>query len=219
MLTLYGAKMSRAFRVLWLLREIGIPFEHVETEFLDGSSRRPEFLVINPNGRVPAIDDDGVLMFESMAINLYLAKKYRTALSAEGLLEEGLATQWSFWAICETEKALLFAAFNRLLFAEADRSEAEAAIAIAHVQRPLAVIERRLTETPFLLGDRFTVADLNVASVLALMLVLQVEIEAYPALKAWLRVCLGRAAAHGWESLSFTIPRPSSHIGMLAMLL
>ena len=219
MLTVYGSKMSRAFRVLWLLREIGVPFTHVETGFLDGGCHVPEFLKINPNGRVPAIDDNGVLMFESMAINLYLADKYHSALSVAGSLENALAMQWSFWALNEAEKALLFVAFNRLLFAEPERRPEEAAIAVHHVQRPLAVLDQHLQQTPFVLGQRFTVADLNVASVLALIPITGIDIEAYPAVQAWLAVCLERPAAEGWDALAFTIPRPSTHLGMLAMLL
>ena len=219
MLTIYGTQMSRAFRVLWLVKEIGIPYQHVATKFLDGSCRRPEFLDINPNGRVPAIDDDGLLMFESMAITLYLARKYPSALSAEGLEQESLATQWSLWATTETEKALLFAAFNRMLFAEAERDEEEAKVAMAHVRRPLGALERHLSDKSFLLGDKFTVADLNVSSVLALIPIIGMDLNAFPRVHAWLHKCLDRPAAQGWDALDFCIPRPKGHIGTVAMLL
>lgn len=219
MLTIYGTQMSRAFRVLWLVKEMAIPYRHVATEFLDGSCGRPDFLTINPNGRIPAIEDDGLLMFESMAITLYLARKYAGALSADGLVEECLATQWSLWATTEAEKPLLFAAFNRLLFAESERSEEEASLALSRVLRPLGVLEKHLADRPFVLGDRFTVADLNVSSVLALIPIIGMELTEFPRVQKWLQTCLERPAAAGWDALDFCIPRPKNHLGMLAMLM
>ena len=88
MLTLYGAMASRAHRVVWMLKELGLDYEHVPTHFMDGSTRKPEFLAINPNGRVPVINDAGFIVYESMAINLYLAKKYGGVLAPQGLQEE-----------------------------------------------------------------------------------------------------------------------------------
>lgn len=96
---------SRSHRVVWMLKELGLPFEHVLTNFMDDSTRRPEFLAINPNGRVPVPDDDGFKIFESMAINLYLARKHAGALGPRDLSEDALMTQWSFWVVTEVEKA------------------------------------------------------------------------------------------------------------------
>ncbi len=75
-LKIYGVARSRAFRTLWMAAELGLPYEHVKVDFADGGTRQPAYLAINPNGHVPAIDDDGFRLWESMAINLYLAKKY-----------------------------------------------------------------------------------------------------------------------------------------------
>ena len=74
-LKIYGVALSRAGRTLWLAEELGLPYEHVKTTFT-GGTRTPEYLKINPNGRIPAIDEDGFTLWESMAINLYLAKKH-----------------------------------------------------------------------------------------------------------------------------------------------
>lgn len=100
-LRIYGVEGSRAFRVYWLARELGLEFEAVPTHFLGGATRTPEFLSINPNGRIPVIVDDGFCLWESMAINLYLARKHGGSLAPQGLREEALATQWSFWAIVD----------------------------------------------------------------------------------------------------------------------
>ena len=131
MITLYGAMASRAHRVVWMLKELGLSFTHVPTGFTDGSTHRPAFLAINPNGRVPVLVDDGWALCESMAINLYLARRYGGPLAPDGLKQDALCTQWSFWVVTEVEKPLLLASANRRLFAEALRHEDEADMAIA----------------------------------------------------------------------------------------
>ena len=113
MITLYGSMASRAHRTVWMLKELGLPFQHEPTNFMDGSTRKPGFLAVNPNGRVPVIDDDGFIVYESMAINLYLARKHGGPIAANGLREETAAMQWSFWVVTEIEKPLLLAAANR----------------------------------------------------------------------------------------------------------
>ena len=76
MLKIYGIPRSRAFRTLWMAKELGLDYENVATDMGKGETRTPEFLAINPNGHIPAIDDDGFVLWESIAINLYLAKKH-----------------------------------------------------------------------------------------------------------------------------------------------
>ena len=210
---------SRSHRVVWMLKELGLPFEHVLTNFMDGSTRKPEFLAINPNGRVPVLDDEGFRIFESMAINLYLAKKHESPLGPRDLIEDALMTQWSFWVVTEVEKPLLFAAANTLLFAEGSRNTDEAAMALGKLQRPFKVLEARLHDRDYLLGDRFTAADLNVAIVMEFIPLAGIDIEAFPRMKTWLSRCLERPAAADWKDVKFTIPRPPTPMGVLHMFL
>jgi glutathione S-transferase len=219
MIKLYGHLMSRAHRVAWMLKELDLPYEHVPVHFLDGSTRRPEYLAINPNGRVPAVDDDGLKLFESLAINLHLARKYGGPLAPAGLEEEALATQWTMWVITEVEKPLLFAAANLFLFEEGLRDAAEAEMAMDRLARPFGVLDAHLRERPCLLGKRFTVADLNVASVMTLAPLAHIDLERWPRLRAWLNDCLERPAAADWKPIRFTIPRPATPMGVLQMFL
>lgn len=219
MITLYGATASRAHRVLWMLRELGLPFEHVPTGFLDGSTRRPEFLAINPNGRVPVLVDDGFVIYESLAINLYLAAQYPGPLTPGSVREAALATQWSFWVVTEVEKPLLFASANRRLFAEGQRDETEARMAIAKLGRPLRVLDAHLAGRPWLLGECFTVADLNVATVMDLAPQCGIALGEWPHLQAWHRRALDRPAASDWKDVRFSIPRPPTALDLLRMFL
>ena len=217
MLKLYGSMASRAHRVVWMLKELGFAFEHVPTPFQDGSTRQPAFLAINPNGRVPALDDDGFCLFESLAINLYLAKKHGGPLAPNGLHEDALATQWSFWVVTEVEKPLLLASANRALFAERSRSEEEVQMALTKLDRPFKVLDAHLQKMPHLLGERFTVADLNVATVMDLAPQCGISLEDWPHLNAWHRRCLERPAAADWKTVKFFIPRPPTPLGVLKM--
>ena len=217
MRTLYGSMASRAHRVVWMLKELGLAFEHVPTNFFDGSTHQPEFLAINPNGRVPALDDDGLLLWESLAINLYLARQYGGSLAPETTREDALATQWSFWVATEIEKPLLLASANRALFAKEQRSEEEAQLAIAKLGRPFKVLDNHLAGTPHLLGARFTVADLNVATVMDLAPQCGISLQAWPHVDAWHQRCLARPAASDWKDIQFSIPRPATALGILKM--
>ena len=75
-LRIYGIARTRAYRALWVAMELGLDYEHLPIEIGDAGARSPEFLAINPNGRLPVIVDDGFVLFESLAITLYLAKKH-----------------------------------------------------------------------------------------------------------------------------------------------
>ena len=217
MTVLYGDIRSRAHRVVWMLKELGVPYEHVPTNFLDGSTQRPEFKRVNPNGRVPALVDGELHLFESLAINLYLARKHGGPLAPIDLVEEALSTQWTLWVVTEIEKPLLLAAANKQLFNEGLRRPEETGAMLEKLDRPFRVLDAHLSAQPYLLGDRFTVADLNVSSVLTLAPITGIELDAWPALGAWATRCLERPAAADWKPIRFTVPRPDSPIGMLKM--
>jgi glutathione S-transferase len=208
MITLYGAPASRAHRVMWMLKELNIAFDHVPTDFLRGGTRDQNFLKINPNGRVPVLVDDDRAIFESMAINLYLARKSACSLAPGNLWEDGQATQWSFWAVTEVEKPLLLAACNKLLFAEHERSPTELDQMLTRLQRPFGVLNAHLSERAYVLGERFTVTDLNIAAMMSLVPLAGIALSGYPAMDAWLHDCLERPAAADWKKISFRVPRP-----------
>ena len=119
-LTIYGTARSRTARVLWMAKELGLAFEHVPLMMGDAALKQPAFLKINPAGRVPAIDDDGFVMAESLAINLYLARKYgdraSPSLAPASLEEEARIWQWSSWAMTDLEIPLNLIHLHRNFF-------------------------------------------------------------------------------------------------------
>lgn len=215
MITLYGAPASRAHRVMWMLKELGLAFEHVPTDFQHGGTRTAAFLALNPNGRVPVLVDDGLVLFESMAINLYLAQRYGGTLAPRDLTEQALATQWSFWVVTEIEKPLLLAAANLILFAPEQRDADELQRMLNRLDRPFKVLDAHLARQNHVLGERFTVADLNIAALMSLVPLAGVKLDAYPRLRDWLFACLERPAAADWKPIRFTVPRPPAQM-MLA---
>ena len=194
MIKLYGIPMSRAFRSLWALEEIGIEYENVPVNFI-GDSKKPEYLAINPNGRIPALVDGALTLFESMAINLYLAKKYDGGLQPKALEDEARALQWSFWAMTELEAHLLKILMNRVLLPEKQRDPAEAEAGVEALQAPLRVLDGALAGRSFLLGDTFTIADLNVAAVLSWARLVGLDLSSFANVKRWFEACLSRPAA------------------------
>lgn len=192
-LTVYGQAQSRALRALWMVEELGVDYRHVPTTFSEGS-KKPEYLEINPNGRIPAIEDDGFRLWESMAINLYLAKKYGKELAPRTLEEEALATQWSFWVMTEVEKPLLQVLFHSLGLMGVEKSSEKAAEFLETLQPAFRVLDGALAGKKYLVGERFTVADLNVASVLGWLRLAGADVSRHRNLHDWLGRCAGREA-------------------------
>ena len=192
-LTVYGQSGSRAIRALWMAEELGVDFEHVPTRFAD-QSKEADYLKVNPNGRVPTVDDDGFIVWESMAVNLYLAKKYGGELGPKDLQEDATATQWSFWVMTEIEKSLLQALFLTLGLFGQEKDPEGAAAALAELDRPLAVLEAELEDKDYLMGGRFTVADLNVASVMTFTRMVGEDLSKWPKVQAWFGRCTAREA-------------------------
>jgi glutathione S-transferase len=195
-LKIYGVPRSRAFRALWLAKELRLDYENVPLDFATGETRRMPYIAINPNGHVPAIDDDGFILWESMAINLYLAKKHALGtLYPTALHDEARVWQWSLWGMTELERHVLTAMFNRAILPEGERDAAAADQAEKELQHPLQVLNDALVKTPYLIGGDFTVADLNVASILSWARPARIDFGPFPKAADWLSRCALRPAA------------------------
>ncbi len=193
MIKLYGVTASRALRSLWAAEEVGVDFEHVPTHFAD-DSKKPEYLAINPNGRVPALVDGDLVLFESMAINLYLAEKYSGDLWPKTVEDEARTYQWSFWGMTELEPHLIQLFLHRNMLPDDQRDAAQAEAAELALQKPLAVLDGALKSRDTLLGHAFGIADLNVASVLMLAPLVKFDFSNYARAQRWYDACTARPA-------------------------
>ena len=203
-LKIYGAARSRAFRSLWAAGELALGYEHIPIDQRKGETRTPAFLALNPKGHIPVIEDGGLRLSESMAINLYLAKKYGSGeggLYPQSLEDEARALEWSFWGITEIEPPLFVALKNRTLLAEEQRDAKAAEAAAASLEAPLAVLDGALAASPYLLGERFSIADLNLASILSWARPAGIDLGAMPRAALWLKTCLERPAARAARQL------------------
>lgn len=198
--TIYGISGSRALRSLWAIEETGIDYNHVATHFVD-DSKAAEYLTVNPNGRIPALVDGDLTLFESMAINLYLCKQYGTDLYPVEPADEARAMQWSVWGISEIEPLQMQIVVQKLFTPEEKRNAAVIERASKGLQRPLKVLNAALEGRDYLLGDAFSVADLNVAAVMLLLDMIKFDYSEHANVARWAKACHGRPALVRAQSL------------------
>ncbi|MFW6052132.1 MAG: glutathione S-transferase family protein [Myxococcota bacterium] len=189
-MTLYAAPMSSATPVVHALAELEVPHETVWLDLAKGDQRRPEYLALNPNGKVPCLVVDGTPMFEALAIMQWLgdrfgvARKLWPAADAPERLE---ALSWTTWAYVTYGTQL-----TRLIYATGDRVPAEfhsathAKGAREELDQLLGLLDARLTDRDYLLGDDFSLADLIVASVVTYGTYCGASADAHARVKAWL---------------------------------
>jgi len=196
MLTIYGISASRAFRNLWLLEELGLDYRHEPVEFRSGATESPEMLALNPNGHIPVLTDDDLVLYESMAINLYLASRY----GGDGPLwpadpgQQGLVYQWSFWVMTEVELLLLSVLMHKRVMPEAQRDPDKVSRNTGILRKPFGVLNQALEKRDWLLGDAFSLADLNVAAVVSWARAARMDLADYPRLVDWVKACMARPA-------------------------
>lgn len=205
-LKIYGTAASRAARPLWVAHELGLAYEHIPLPYLGGATRTPEFLKVNPNGRIPVVDDGGVLVWESMACTLYLAERFMSpdglSLAAQTHAERAEILRWSFWVVTECEKDALIFLMHGVLMPAERRKPQLAEESLRHLAGPLRILNQHLQDRPWLAGERFTVADVCVASVVAWIAGASDLMAQCPQAREWLRRCLARPAYQAVRSLA-----------------
>jgi len=188
---LYGTPISRALRSIWAAEEVGVDYELIPTSNL-ADSKTPEYLAINPNGRIPALVDGDLVLFESMAINLYLARIYGGKLYPSDSHDEARAIQWTIWGMTELDPHLIPMVVHKVILPENERDPAVVANAEAAVERPLAVLDAQLADREYLLGGDFSIADLNVAGALLTANFVNFDISKHENATRWMSRCTGR---------------------------
>lgn len=198
MITLYGVARSRASRPLWLLGEVGLDYGHVpviqayrlkDAHAADAplNTASPQYLAINPQGQVPCMTDGALTLTESMAITLYLASRYGGDLGPKDAGEAALMTQWALHAVSAVETPALEIILT-MTNGGASSAEGQGAIAVAaeRLRRPLARVEAHLATHGYLVGGRFTVADINMAECVRYAQGHSALMAEFPVVSAWL---------------------------------
>ncbi|AIC26372.1 glutathione S-transferase protein [Rhizobium etli bv. mimosae str. IE4771] len=206
MLTIYGVYRSRASRVYWVAEELGLEFRSVPVlqarRLADPlaaeaplNTHSADFTAVNPMAQIPSIRDGDLVMHESLAITLYLARKHGGPLSGQTVEEDGLLTMWTIWAASQVEphSVRIVLTYDNGLENSAEGKETIAA-ACYGLRRPLAALEGHLAGRRWIFGDRFTVADLNIAEVLRYAQSEAALFDAHPNIKAWIERCQSRPA-------------------------
>ena len=192
MLQLYGNPRSRAMRCLWMLEEMGEPYQLIEKSTRTDELLSADYVCLNPNARIPTLVDGDFVLWESMAINLYLAQRYTGPMHCANSHVLGLAAQWSFWAMLEMEALLLDLLNHRAVLPEFARDPSYAERDELLLGKPLEVLNNTLTH---LTGGEFSVTDLNVASILVWGKMGRLNLSPYPNVARWLDSCLRRPAS------------------------
>ncbi|MDO5641619.1 MAG: glutathione S-transferase family protein [Paracoccus sp. (in: a-proteobacteria)] len=206
MLTIHGVTRSRASRIIWLCHEIGLPFRQIpviqayrladpDAPGAPLNTHSQSFLRLSPSGAIPVIEDAGLVLAESYAINLHLGRKHGAPLGPMDGAEDALMMQWSFYAATAIEPDAL-----TLLFlhdaGNAQKGEDQALVAHAaeRLIRPFKVIEDHLSRHAHLVGARFTLADIAMAETIRYAQGYAPLMEGFPALRQWLADAQARPA-------------------------
>ncbi len=195
MIVLYGKASSRTSRNLWALEELGVPYRHVPHDYRTGDTRNPDYLAINPAGKIPALADGEVVMTESLAMNIYLAQTYgQGGLWPATPGAQAKCLQWTLWAATELEPPAVGRVIEFFFKAEADRDQKQIAALAERTKPVLNVLAAALKSSPYLAGATFTIADLNVAAVAEYLVRSNFDLSPWPVVETWVKTSLARPA-------------------------
>lgn len=168
MITVYGCPNTRSVRVVWALEEIGADYDYRKIDLQQGEGRTPQFLAINPGGKVPALVEDGWVLTESAAICLYLGDRFPDAklTPPAGSRQRAQHDQWCIFAVAELEQPLWTMAKHRFALPEERRVPAIVDTARWEFSVAAKVLDVGLGERPFILGDAFSAADILLGNIL-----------------------------------------------------
>lgn len=193
---LYGFPLSpNTRRVLFAMHEVNAQFDFVPVDLTQGAHRTPEYLALNPNGRVPCLVDQDFVLWESNAILQYLAARFpEHHLDGERARERGEVACWLFLNAAHLGPAFAHIFAHTLRLPEDKRVPAIAENGRAEAARCLAVVDGRLAQHEYLAGNRFTIADISVAATVSVAAMIGVDLAAYPSVSRWFHAVSSRAA-------------------------
>lgn len=198
-MTFYYAPMSSAVISHWAIEELGAPVEKVKIDLSKGEQKKPEYVALNPNGKVPLLVVDGTPIFETVAILSFLGETYgvEKGLFPEAGAKRAEAMKWMVWTSVTLGEALSrFAHAGHERFPKELHHEPSRARGKSDVESCVSILEGELTKTkkPYLLGDTFTLADLHVSGWVGYLGMMGFDLSKYPTVVAWSQRCTQRPA-------------------------
>ena len=201
MITLYGSPRSSAGRCVWAMEEAGTAYVLKDVDMRNKEHKSEAYLKINPMGKVPAMIDGDVTLFESMAINYYIAEKYKKELLGTTYLEKGLSMQWSFWSTSELQPPIIEVFIQKVFIPDDKRDHSVIENNLKKVPALLNVLNKDLAEKKFVAGNQFTIGDINTASVVSICPMIGIDFADYPNIKNWLDAMNERPAYQKYQNL------------------
>ncbi|MEY4578692.1 MAG: hypothetical protein RL701_3395 [Pseudomonadota bacterium] len=196
-ITFYYAPMSSSSPVAWALAELGVPHEKVKFDLARRDQKKPEFLALNPNGKVPTLVVDGTPLFEALAIIQWLGDRFGTekqlwpAASEPDRLQALAWTTWSY--------VTFGGAMGRLLLANNEqvgpKNTAQIEACNKELDHLLSIVEQRLTTKPYMLTEQFSLVDLVVSATIGWASMSHVSLDKHPRVREWLGRCQARPAS------------------------
>lgn len=201
MIKLYGMPRSSAGRCVWLLEELQIPYENINVNLANKENKQDWFLAINPNGKIPAMVDDEITLFESFAINYYLAEKYQPNFLGNSINEKAKTQQWSFWVATELQGPMIQVFIQKIFVPEGRKDLQKIEENEKLLPALFSILDKSLEGKKYLNGNEFTLADLNVASVASIAHPIGFDITNYKNVNAWMHAIAERPSFHRYMAL------------------
>jgi len=191
-LKVYGPRAGSGLRNYWMLEEVGAAYEQINIDMRAGEHRSEDFLKLNPTGQVPVLRDGDFILTESLAINDYLAEKFKPEMAGTTPEERARVCQWSLWAIFNIQKYFSDIAMETVWFNT--NNDYVVSKAQQGLERFLPIMEKRLSETKYLAGDTFTIADINVGAGMGYAKYINYDLSKYPNIVKWMSEITSRPA-------------------------
>jgi glutathione S-transferase len=196
-LKFYYAPMTSATRVHWALEEIGVPYEKVKLDLAAGDQRKPEFLALNPNGKVPLLVAEGKPIFEGLAILLYLGERFGVdkGLFPPPNADRAEAFKWMAWGSVTLNEAMMRLVRNTSeRFPADERNPKVVESAKKDIAEALGILDRELEGKEYLVGGQFSLAEVTIVPALPFMARMGVEVGSFANVNAWIGRCMSRPA-------------------------
>ena len=192
MVKLYGPKRGSAARCHVLAKEIGLEYEAISIDLGKGEQNSPEYLKLNPNGKVPSLVDGDFVLWESAAINNYLASRYKPELLGDSIEDKALIDQWSYWGMLEIQPHIHRIGFQKFRVPDDQRDENAIQEAVNALPGVLKILDEHLSDREYMLGDRFTLADINLGTVVMGTQRIEFDLSDYSNINRWMQMILKR---------------------------